>query len=99
MATQSTSDSDSFMDCSTLNISYAANGLASISFTIYTPKTSGAPYVPGGPGLEINAGGVTFKGFVLEQSLVPASEVEYNEFKVSAIALGTKTGAGLSANC
>lgn len=99
MATQSISDSDSFMDCSTLSISYQSNGLASISFTIYTPRTSSAPYVPGGPGLEINAGGVTFKGFVLEQSLVPASEVLYLEWKISGIALGTKTGAQLSANC
>lgn len=81
---------ESFLDCSTLSISYQPNGLASISMTIYTKQGDGAPYVPGGPGLELTAGGIRFKGFILEQSLAPASETDYDEYRVSAIAIGQK---------
>jgi hypothetical protein len=81
---------ESFLDCSTLSISYQSNGLASISFTVYTKRGDGAPYIPGGPGLELRAGGIQFKGFILEQSLAPASETDFDEYRVSAIAIGQK---------
>ncbi len=87
-----------FFDCSSLSISYAANGLATISFTIYRPKEDGPPYTSES-GFEISAGGVTFKGYVLEQSLVPASEIEYNEWRVTAIAIGCKSGKQLTTSC
>jgi hypothetical protein len=81
---------DSFMDCSSLSISYAATGLASVSLTVYTKVGATTPYTLGGPGFELTAGGITFKGFILEQQLNPANEVEYNEYRVTAVAFGKK---------
>lgn len=81
---------ESFLDCSTLSISYQANGLANISMTIYTKAGDGVPYSLGGPGLELTAGGVHFKGFIMEQSLAPASETDYEEYRVTAVAIGKK---------
>jgi hypothetical protein len=81
---------ESFLDCSTLSISYQANGLASISMTIYSKAGTGVPYSPGGPGLELTAGGIIFKGFIMEQSLASASDTDYDEYKVTAIAIGKK---------
>jgi hypothetical protein len=81
---------ESFLDCSTLSISYQSNGLANISMTVYSKVGTGAPYSPGGPGLELTAGGIHFKGYILEQSLAPASETDYNEYKVTAVAIGKR---------
>ena len=81
-----------FLDCSTLSISYQPNGLASISMTLYSLTGSDLPYGPGGPGFNLIAGGVQFKGFILEQSLAPNSELDsaWVEYHVSVIALGKK---------
>jgi hypothetical protein len=87
-----------YFDCSTLQINYAANGLASISFTVYRPKADGAPYSGGDAGFEVDAGGTHFKGFVLEQTLVPASDILMNEWRVTAVAIGCKGGA-LTTKC
>jgi hypothetical protein len=97
MADPVQSETDYF-DCSSLSISYAPTGLATISFTVYRDRSSGAPYQLGGPGFEINAGGVLFKGWVQEQSLVPASDVKMSEWRVTAIAIGCP-GDGLGTEC
>lgn len=83
---------DFFMDCTTLSISYQANGLASISVTIYSKTGDDLPYKLGGPGFQLTAGGVLFKGFIMEQSLAPNSDLESSwiEWRLSAIALGKK---------
>jgi hypothetical protein len=78
------------VDCGTISITYQTNGLAQISFTVYRPKEEGVPYAPGGPGFSMCAGGVDFEGWVTEQSLVPASEIEWNEWKITAIAVGCR---------
>ena len=80
------------MDCSTLSISYAVNGLATVSFTVYTPRADGPPYDPSGPGFEICIGGTTFNGWINEMSLSPNSEIEFFEWRVTATAIGCKKG-------
>jgi hypothetical protein len=97
MADPIQSETDYF-DCSSLSISYAPTGLATISFTTYRAKADGAPYQAGGPGFEIDAGGVHFKGFVQEQTLIPASDIKMNEWRITAIAIGCP-GEGLGTEC
>jgi hypothetical protein len=94
MADPVTTDQD-ILDCSTISISYQINGLANISFTVYRPITSGPPYSKGGPGFELVAGGVRFKGFVTSQNLIPASDVLENMWSVTAVAIGCKDTGNL----
>jgi hypothetical protein len=89
--------SDEVMDCSTISITYQVNGLANITMTVYRPKADGPPYSKGGPGFEMLIGGIRFKGFVTEQTLVPATEVDDNEWRVSATAIGCKDNGTLTA--
>jgi hypothetical protein len=79
------------VDCSTISISFAATGLATVSFTVYRPAENGVPYTPGGPGFELCIGGTNFVGAISEQTLMPSTE--YNkmlEWRVSAICVGCK---------
>lgn len=78
------------VDCSTIAVSYAANGLATVSFMVYTPRADGPPYSPTGPGFELCIGGVTFKGWITQMSLSPNSEIELFEWRVTATAIGCK---------
>jgi hypothetical protein len=91
-------DDGEIFDCSSLSIAYAANGLATISFVVYRDKIDGSPYSGGNASFTINAGGVEFKGYVIDQSLIPASDIKKNEWRVTAIAIGCK-GSGLPATC
>ena len=94
-----TTDPTDYFDCSTLNVSFARNGLATITFTLFYPKDKGPPYVKGGPGLEMDIGGTHFKGFVMSQDILPASDILMNEWRVTAIAIGCKQGANISSGC
>lgn len=79
------------VDCSTISISYAANGLATLSVTVYTKSQT--PY-SGNAGLDLSLGGVRFVGWVTQIALVPSSDLELAEWKVSAVGIGQKaTGA------
>jgi hypothetical protein len=99
MANPPTVTETDYFDCSSLSISFARNGLASISFTVFRPKDAGPPYTTGGPGFEIDAGGTHFKGYVMGQDLIPASDILMNEWRVTAVAIGCKQGVNLSTQC
>lgn len=86
------------MDCSTISINFAVNGLATVSFTVYTPRADGTPYDSDGPGFEICVGGTTVKGWINEMSLSPSNELEFFEWKVTATGIGCK-GAPCSEGC
>jgi len=78
------------VDCSTLSVNYQPSGLATIGLTIYREKSLGAPYTEGGPGFEMCFGGVRFRGYVTDQSIVPESDIEYIQWRVSAICIGCR---------
>ena len=76
------------VDCGTISINYQTNGIAQIAFTVYRPKDEGPPYTSGSPSFSMCAGGVNFKGWVMEQSLAPASDIDMHEWRVTAQAIG-----------
>ena len=79
------------VDCSTISVAFSANGLATVTFTAYTPRGTGPPYSSDGPGFELCIGGTNFKGWINSMSLNGAAEVaDYLEWKVSAISVGCK---------
>jgi hypothetical protein len=79
------------MDCSTISVNYATNGLATISFTVYTPQADGVPYDSDGPGFNMCIGGVQFTGWITEMRLSPSNELEFFEWSVSAQGIGCKS--------
>jgi hypothetical protein len=79
------------VDCSTISINYSAYGLATVTFTVYVPKGN-VPYDEDGPGFELCIGGVTFFGWVTSMDLSPNSDLDLNEWKVTATAIGCKKG-------
>lgn len=87
------------LDCSSISISYQANGLAQVSFTVFRPEENGPPYSTGGPGFELCAGGVQFKGWVTQQTMNPSADIDFIEWQVSAIAIGCKNEDGCGAEC
>jgi hypothetical protein len=79
------------VDCASISISYAANGLASVTFTAFTPKEAGPPYDPDGPGFNLCIGGVTFDGWINDMSLNASSDLaDYLEWRVTAVAVGCR---------
>lgn len=81
------------VDCSSIAVSYTPNGLASITFTAFTPRSAGTPYDPDGPGFNLCIGGVTFDGWINDMSLNGSSDAaDYFEWRVSATAIGCKKG-------
>jgi|WetSurMetagenome_2_1015567.scaffolds.fasta_scaffold1175316_1 hypothetical protein len=81
---------EEIFDCTSLSISYQATGLANISFTAYRPAGTGPPYVAGGPAFRLCAGGVLFKGWVMDQTIVPSNESSMLEWRVTAVAVGCR---------
>lgn len=78
-----------FIDCPTINISYAANGLATLSFTVVS--TEPVPGVtPPRDYTQHTLGGVDFKGFVtgLETSVIPGSIPTVYEHRFTLITTG-----------
>lgn len=78
-----------FLECSSIQISYQANGLATVNFTIVS--TSQVPGVnPPRNYTELTFGGVDFKGFLSEvqSSVIPASIPTVFEHKITLIATG-----------
>lgn len=78
------------VDCSTISLSYPPRGLATVSFMVYTETADDLPYSPTGPGFELCIGGVTFKGWITQMSLSPNSEIELQEWRITATAIGCK---------
>jgi len=78
-----------FIDCSTINISYQANGLASVSFTVVSTEQ-----VPGVTPFRdytvLTFGGVDFKGFInnLTTQVIPASIPTVFEHRFTLIMTG-----------
>ena len=68
------------LDCGTLSISYAVNGLATLSFTVYTSDTT-PPYTEA---ISLSIGNKTFTGYVTGMDMVAASDTVFNEWKVTA---------------
>lgn len=63
-----------FIDCPTISISYQANGLATVSFTVVS--TEDTPGInPARDYTDLTFGGVNFKGFVtnLTTQIIPGS--------------------------
>ncbi len=63
-----------FIDCATINISYQATGLASVSFTVVS--TEEAPGVtPTRDYTDLTFGGINFNGFItnLTTQIIPGS--------------------------
>ena len=63
-----------FLDCSTINIAYQANGLANVSFTVVsTQDTPGV--TPVRDYTDLTFGGINFKGFItnLTTQIIPGS--------------------------
>ncbi len=78
-----------FIDCPTINISYQANGLATVSFTIVS--TEQVPGVsPPRNYTELTFGGVDFKGYITEvqSGVIPASIPTVFEHKLTLLATG-----------
>jgi hypothetical protein len=78
-----------FIDCPTISISYQANGLATVSFTVVS--TEQIPGVnPPRNYTELTFGGVDFKGYLSEvQSvIIPASIPVVFEHRMTLIATG-----------
>lgn len=94
MAVQNVQDllqDDMIVDCSSISISYAPTGLATISFTVFTLRSGGVPYDTDGPGFEMCIGGVTFNGWINSMELNANSDAaDFFEWKVSAVAIGCK---------
>lgn len=83
-----------FISCETLSISYAATGLATVSFTVVS--TNQIPGVtPARDYTQLTFGGIDFKGFVtaLSSSIIPASIPPVFEHKF------TMTMSGCSNDC
>ena len=78
-----------FLDCATISISYATNGLATVSFTVVSTQQ-----VPGVTPLrdytQVTFGGIDFKGFVtsLSSSIIPASIPSVFEHRFSLTMTG-----------
>jgi hypothetical protein len=83
------SESFEFLDCSTLSISYAQNGLATVSMTVVS--TEPVPGInPPRVFTELTFGGVDFKGWVtqLDTNIIPASIPVVYEHKFSLVMVG-----------
>lgn len=78
-----------FLDCSSLQISYASNGLATVNFTVVS--TSQIPGVtPPRDYTQLTFGEIDFKGFVTEltSSIIPASIPTVWEHRFALIMTG-----------
>lgn len=83
-----------FLDCSTINISYQSNGLASVSFTVVS--TEDVPGInPPRDYTDLTFGGLNFKGFItnLTTQLIPGSIPPVFEHRF------TETMTGCAADC
>lgn len=81
-----------FIDCATISISYAQNGLATVSFTVVS--TEPVPGInPPRVFTELTFGGVDFKGWVtqLESNVIPASIPVVYEHKFTLTMTGCAT--------
>ena len=83
-----------FIDCSTLNISYAVNGLATLSFTVVSTSDllgsiSGRDYT------QLSFGGIDYKGFItqIESAPIEASIPTTFEHRISLV------GTGCASSC
>jgi len=86
------SESWEFIDCSSIQISYAQNGLAAVSMTVVS--TEPVPGInPPRVFTELTFGGVDFKGWVtqLESNVIPASIPVVYEHKFSLTMTGCST--------
>jgi hypothetical protein len=83
---------EQILDCSSISIQYQPNGLANISFTIYKSKGSPPPFAVGStPGsLSLRAGGVQFEGWITSVGINQNSEVDADEYRISAVGVGCK---------
>ena len=78
-----------FIECSSINISYQSNGLATVSFTVVS--TSQVPGVnPPRNYTDLTFGGVNFKGFLTEvaSGVIPASIPTVYEHRLTLICVG-----------
>jgi hypothetical protein len=83
-----------FIDCPTINISYASNGLATVSFTVVS--TTDTPGVtPFRDYTDLTFGGINFKGFVtsLTTQIIPGSIPSVFEHRF------TETMTGCASDC
>jgi hypothetical protein len=83
------SEAFEFIDCQSINISYQANGLATVSFTVVS--TESVPGInPPRDFTQLTFGGVDFKGFVtqVDSSIIPASIPVVFEHRFSLLMTG-----------
>lgn len=72
-----------FLACDTISISYQANGLATLDFTVYsTNNTLVNNYNT------MTIGGVDFEGYITSYSLVPIPGTVVYEHKIQVVAIG-----------
>lgn len=78
-----------FIDCGSINIQYAVNGLATVSFTVVSTSNilgsiSGRDYT------QLTFGGIDFKGFITQVDLapIPASIPTVWEHRIVLVATG-----------
>ena len=82
-------ESFEFIDCSSINIAYQTNGLATVSLTVVS--TEDAPgETPPRDYTQLSFGGLDFKGFItgLITSIIPASIPSVFEHKLTLIMTG-----------
>jgi hypothetical protein len=72
----------SFIECTSLNISYDILGVATITYTVVT-DTSG---LEGQLVNQITAGGQTFSGYITNASISPIPQTEWYEINATLIA-------------
>src|SRR5262245_6045720 len=78
-----------FIQCDTINIQYAVNGLATVSFTVVSTSNilssiSGRDYT------QLTFGGIDFKAFITQVELapIPASIPTVWEHRITLVATG-----------
>jgi len=83
-----------FIDCPTINISYASNGLATVSFTVVSTEDSPG-VTPIRDYTDLTFGGVDFKGFItnLTTQIIPGSTPSVFEHRF------TETMTGCADDC
>ena len=75
-----------FIECTSMNISYDVMGRVSISYTVVHTTKEITPFPTGVPLNQIEAGGRTYKGYVVNASMNQIPKTNWYETHVTFIA-------------
>lgn len=72
-----------FIECTSLSISYDSMGLATVNYTLVSDRSSITPYE------SIDAGSVTFTGYVTNMSMQTIPNTDWYEAQITLITTAT----------